>query len=89
MLDEDEKAVKRIKIKIYDDKKCKHQSFEAWIDNIDCERGYGFDKDSAVNEYELNLGNYMADILKKEKIAVYAYGAICRKDYEIEEGKTK
>ena len=47
-------------VKVHNDGKEKCQSFEAWIDDIDCERGYGPTAHAAIQEYEQKLNNYQA-----------------------------
>jgi len=42
-------------IRIHNDGKEKHQSFEAWIEGCDCEKGYGHNADEAVLEFKNNL----------------------------------
>ena len=47
-----------VELKIHNDGKDKYQSFEAWIDGIDCERGYGTTEEEAIKEYIGVLENY-------------------------------
>ncbi len=47
-----------VEIKVYNDTKEKPQSFEAWIDGVDLERGYGANKEEAVAAYQVILTRY-------------------------------
>ena len=47
-----------VTLKIHNDGKEKYQSFEAWIDGIDCEKGYGASKAEAISEYKKELKRY-------------------------------
>ena len=49
-------------IKIYNDKKQKHQSFEAYISEFEdsVERGYGRNEDEAVGDYYVKFGRSLA-----------------------------
>ena len=47
-----------VELKIHNDGKEKHQSFEAWIDGIDCEKGYGATEQEAVEEYKRELKKF-------------------------------
>lgn len=65
-------------IKIHNDGKGKHQSFEAWIEDFDIERGYGETESQAISEYHKNVieaSNKLTDLLslpwsgfKREKV---------------------
>jgi len=45
-------------LNIHNDGKEKYQSFEAYIEGVDCERGYGASEDEAIKEYKKALGRY-------------------------------
>lgn len=45
-------------LKIHNDGKEKYQSFEAWIDGIDCNKGYGATEAEAIEEYKRELKIY-------------------------------
>ena len=45
-------------LKIHNDGKEKYQSFEAWLDEIDCEKGYGATEEEAIKEYIGVLDHY-------------------------------
>jgi hypothetical protein len=46
-------------IKIYNDGKERHQSFEAWCDELEeVDRGYGSTEEEAIAEYGRLLNNY-------------------------------
>jgi hypothetical protein len=47
-----------IKLKIHNDGKEKLESFEAWIEGIDCEKGYGATKLEAIEEYKRELKRF-------------------------------
>jgi len=49
-------------LKIHNDGKQKHQSFEAWLDEIDCERGYGSTQEQAISEYKRELDSHQKKI---------------------------
>lgn len=47
-----------VELKVHNDGKEKHQSFESWIDGIDCEKGYGATEKEAIEEYKIELKKY-------------------------------
>jgi len=47
-----------VELKIHNDGKEKYQSFEAWVDGIDCNRGYGATEAEAIEEYKRELKIY-------------------------------
>jgi hypothetical protein len=47
-----------ITLKIHNDGKEKHQSFEAWVEGIDCEKGYGATREEAIDEYKKELERF-------------------------------
>lgn len=67
-----------LKLKIHNDGKEKYQSYEAWLEGIDCSRGYGATMAEAINEYTKELMKYnlyISNIVRE----------IHLQEYEIEE----
>ena len=47
-----------VELKIHNDGKEKYQSFEAWVDGIDCNNGYGATEAEAIEEYKRELKKF-------------------------------
>ena len=47
-----------LKLTIRNDGKEKHQSFEAWIEGVDCDRGYGWTEQEATDKYKLKVEEF-------------------------------
>ena len=50
-------------IRIYNDGKGKRESFEAWIEGIDLDRGYGASASEAIECYKNNLSKHASRVL--------------------------
>ena len=48
-----------VELKIHNDGKEKYQSFEAWVDGIDCNNGYGATEAEAIEEYKRELKKFL------------------------------
>ena len=51
-----------MELKIHNDGKEKWQSFEVWIDEIDCERGYGGTEEEAMESFRKILYEYLTKV---------------------------
>jgi hypothetical protein len=54
-----------LKLTIRNDGKKKHQSFEAWVEGVDCDRGYGWTEQEATDEYKRELKELSKDLNEK------------------------
>ncbi len=59
-----------LEVKVHNDGKGKYQSYEAWVNGVDCNKGYGSTEQEAIDDYFkeikkeiLRLTKIKADIL--------------------------
>jgi hypothetical protein len=67
-------------LKIHNDGKEKHESWEAYCDDIDCERGYGATEEEAVIAYRLNLYK-LIDTISAVRSLLFTQEGVSNKAY--------